>query len=87
MVPEFEEAAFAMELDKVSEPVKTQFGYHLIKVTEKSDAKPLSFEDAKDDIEHELLSAARQAAVDSKVNQLKILYPVDIKNSKSGIIT
>ena len=31
MVPEFEEAAFGLELEKVSEPVKTQFGYHLIK--------------------------------------------------------
>lgn len=87
MVPEFEKAAFELELDKVSEPVKTQFGYHLIKVTEKSDAKPLSFDEAKETIEHELLSAARQRAVDSKVNQLKILYPVDIKNNKSGIIT
>ena len=30
MVPSFEEAAFALEVDQVSQPVQTQFGYHLI---------------------------------------------------------
>jgi len=35
MVPEFENAAFTMEIGQVSTPVKTQFGYHLIKVTAK----------------------------------------------------
>jgi len=34
MVPEFENAAFAMNKGDVSEPVKTQFGYHLIKLTD-----------------------------------------------------
>lgn len=35
MIPEFENAAFNMEIGQVSTPVKTQFGYHLIKVTAK----------------------------------------------------
>lgn len=35
MVPEFEKASFESEINKVSEPVKTQFGFHLIKVVDK----------------------------------------------------
>ena len=36
MVPEFERMAFSLEVNEVSQPVKTQFGYHLIKVFEKT---------------------------------------------------
>jgi len=35
MVPEFDEAAFSLPLNQVSEPVKTNFGWHLIMVTDK----------------------------------------------------
>ena len=31
MVPSFEKAAFSLQVDEISEPIKTQFGYHLIK--------------------------------------------------------
>jgi len=87
MVPEFEAVAFKMNVDEVSSPVKTQFGFHIIKVTNKIEAKQMSFEDAEESIKQELLATARQKAIESKVNQLKILYPVDMPNNKSGIVT
>jgi peptidyl-prolyl cis-trans isomerase C len=37
MVKEFEDAAFSMEVDEISMPIKTDFGYHLIKLTDKKD--------------------------------------------------
>ena len=48
IVEEFAQVAFAMEVGEISEPVKTQFGYHIIKVTEKEDGKDVSYEDVSD---------------------------------------
>jgi peptidyl-prolyl cis-trans isomerase C len=48
MVKPFSEAAFALEVDEISKPVQTPFGWHIIKIEEKRDRKPPSFEDVKD---------------------------------------
>lgn len=77
MVAEFDEAAFSMEVGAISAPVKTQFGYHLIKVTDKKGPSEMSFDDVKDQIKNVVLNEKRQSALNSKINQLKILYPVD----------
>ena len=51
---EFEDAAFAAEIGHVVGPVKTQFGYHLIKVEEKKDAAEASFDEVKEQIKSQL---------------------------------
>ncbi len=53
LVPEFKEAAFALEVGKISRPVKTEFGYHVIVVDDKKD-ETIKFEDAKESIKHSL---------------------------------
>ena len=77
MVPEFEEACAAMEVGTVSDPVKTQFGYHLIRLNNKKEGGTISFADAKEEIREALLGQKQQAAYQSRINQLKILFPVD----------
>lgn len=77
MVPEFDEACFNMKVGEISGPVKTQFGYHLIKLNSKNDAKQMSFDDVKEGLRQKLIAEKQQNAYESKINQLKILYPVD----------
>ena len=51
MVPEFADVAFKLDAGKVSDPVKTQFGWHLIKVEDKRDRPVPEFDKVKDQIE------------------------------------
>jgi peptidyl-prolyl cis-trans isomerase C len=51
MVPEFANVAFSLEPGKISDPVKTQFGWHVIKVEEKRNRKPPDFEQVRGQIE------------------------------------
>ena len=79
MVPEFDKAVFEMEVGSITEaPVKTQFGYHLIKLNAKNPAKEMEYSEIKDEIKTGLLNEKRRKAYESKINQLKIMYPVDM---------
>ncbi|MBQ8414844.1 MAG: peptidylprolyl isomerase [Clostridia bacterium] len=79
MVPEFDSAVFAMEVGEISDaPVKTQFGYHLIQLNSKRPAENIPLSEIAEGIKEGLLSEKRRKAYESKINQLKILYPVDI---------
>lgn len=79
MVPEFDTAVFAMEVGEITKiPVKTQFGYHLIKLNSKKEASATPFEEVKDGIRAMLENEKQRAAYESKINQLKIMYPVDV---------
>jgi foldase protein PrsA len=54
MVKPFENAAFDLEVNEISQPVKTQFGYHVIEVTKKTEGSKQTFEEAKATIEQQL---------------------------------
>ena len=74
MVLPFEEAAFAAEIGKITGPVKTNFGYHLIKVEEKFDAESKSFDDMKGEIKNQLLQQKIGTVFNKKLDELKAKY-------------
>jgi len=71
MVKPFEDAAFGMKAGEVSEIVETQFGYHLIKVTDHQDPKTAPFEEVRGQIENFLNGQTRDKAVGEYVGKLR----------------
>ena len=76
MVKEFEDAVFGNEVGTITEPVKTQFGYHIIKINEKNDAKELAFDEVKDKIVEQVRRQKEQELYNEKITELKNKYEV-----------
>ena len=66
MVPEFEKAAFALKVGEISAPVKSSFGYHIIKLDDKKAAATRTYEEVREDIASQDIAKERshQAIVD-----------------------
>jgi len=79
MVPEFETVAFELKLHEVSEPVKTQFGYHLIQLDEKNLEEMKSLEESRHMIVKNLLHQKQNENYINAITKLKGEYAVEIK--------
>jgi peptidyl-prolyl cis-trans isomerase C len=79
MVPEFEDAAFKLQVGEISEPVKTQFGYHLIQLDEKTPQGAKSLEESKELIVKNLLNQKQNEKYVSSITELRNKYTVEIK--------
>ena len=73
MVPEFGDAASKMKPGQVSDPVKTQFGWHIIKVEDVREKKPPTFEEVKDQVQQFL---ERQVQTDI-ISKLRTMVKVE----------
>lgn len=76
MVKEFEDAVFENEVGTITEPVKTQFGYHIIKINKKNPARELSFDEVKDKIVEQVKRQKEQEIYNKKITELKDKYEV-----------
>lgn len=79
MVPEFEEAVFNMNKGEVSGPVKTQFGYHLIKLENIQAGGESEYEEVKNEIEKSLMYQKQSEAYSKELNNLKSKYNDTVK--------
>lgn len=86
MVPDFEAAVIALEVGQVSQPVQTQFGWHVIKLNDTRSLDAPKFEEVRADIELEL----RQEAVSNRVQELvdaaDVVRP-DISNVDPALVS
>lgn len=81
-VPEFEDAVFGMKKGELRGPVKSQFGYHLIKVTDRMEPTLRQFRDVKNFVEERLTSGKRSKNFKVLVEKLKGSSRVDIDEKR-----
>lgn len=85
MVPQFEQAAFALKPGEVSKPVQSQFGWHLIKVEDRRQRPPPSFDEVKDRIIGSMIQAKAQEVATGLRSKAKIEYiDPDVKKEVEG---
>lgn len=82
MVPEFSKAAFAQRPNTVSPVVKSQFGYHIILVTDRMEAGQQPFEKAKADIKNYLTNQKQLKLLDDLTESLKKNAKIEYVNSE-----
>jgi len=84
MVPAFSNVAFALKKGEISEPVKTRFGYHIIKVEDRKDARQQDLTSAKPGIQSKLINMKVNKAINKDFERLKKKYKVEIFKQKAG---
>lgn len=78
MVPEFEDAAFKLQVGEVSGIVKTKFGYHIIKVLDKKEPGQKDFAEVKEEIEQKLTKEKQKSTFDNYTKDLKAKAKITI---------
>ena len=78
MVPAFESVAFSLKPGQVSNVVQTQFGYHIIKVTDHKAARTVSYDEASGQIKQFLAQQRQQQRADEFIAGLKKKSKIEV---------
>ena len=78
IIPEIEEVVFALELEELSEVIKTDFGFHILKITEKKPETVKTLEEVKEDIVQTLLPDKQKEAFENLLEELKSKSEIEI---------
>ncbi len=94
MVPEFEQAAFSMAPGEIRGPIKTQFGYHVIKLVSKTPSRTRTFEEVRPSLVAELSERQGSAEVDrlskelaEKLKGMRSASDDDLRKLQSDVVT
>lgn len=77
MVEEFSNAAFALEVNAISGPVKSKYGYHIIKVVDKKAAVEATYEDSKDEVKEAILEEKISEKANTWISEKKQEYKIE----------
>lgn len=82
MLAEFEKAAFGLAVNEISEPVKTSYGYHVIQVLERKEAKGPDFDKAKGQLTKQLKDSQGQAVFNKWFTELRKKGKIEVKDAQ-----
>jgi peptidyl-prolyl cis-trans isomerase C len=78
LIPEIENVVFALEIGNISDIIKSEYGFHILKVTDKKPEILKTFEEVKEEIVKTLLSTKQKEAFDNLLEELKSKVTIEI---------
>ena len=84
MVKEFDEAAFKMEVGEISDPIQTNFGYHVIKLTDKMEYP--SFEEERENLKKLFEKQRYQVEYDNLIDSLRVKYNYSVNDETVDLL-
>jgi len=78
IIPEIEEVIFSLEINTISDVVKSDYGFHILKISDKKPEELKPFDDAKDSITQTLLPEKQKAAFENLIEELKSKTEIEI---------